>query len=96
VRYYVSGKRVAQHGAKYYPDAPMSINFNLWFINGGFTKGSEARSYQEDVDWVYHEAGVVLTPEQVNKKVRMLRESGMRFVDTVPAASPALTSPCDL
>jgi hypothetical protein len=96
VRYFISGKLVAEHSGNYYPDAPMSMNFNLWFINGGLTTSSETRSYQEDIDWIYHEAGVVLTPEQVNKNVRALRESGTRFIDTVPAASPALTSPCDL
>lgn len=96
VRYYISGKLAAEHSGNYYPDAPMSMNFNLWFINGGLKNSNEPRSYQEDIDWVYHEAGVILTPEQVNKKVRLLRESGIRFVDTVPAASPALTSPCDL
>jgi hypothetical protein len=96
VRYFVSGKLVAEHSGNYYPDAPMSMNFNLWFINGGLANSSETRSYQEDIDWIYHEAGVILTPEQVNKKVRALRESGVRFMDTVPAASPALTSPCDL
>ena len=96
VRYLVDGKLVAEHTGNYYPDAPMSINFNLWFINGGLANGNEARSYQEDIDWVYHEAGALLTPEQVEGKVQALRESAIRFVDTVPAASPALDSPCDL
>ena len=35
VRYFVDGKLIAQHGGKYYPDALMSMNFNLWFIDGG-------------------------------------------------------------
>lgn len=96
VRYYVNGKQVAEHGGNYYPDAPMSINFNLWFIDGGFAKSTEPRSYQEDIDWVFHEAGANLTPEQVEEKVQALRGSGTRFVDTVPAASPALASPCDM
>ena len=74
----------------------MSINFNVWFINGGLANSKEVRSYQEDIDWVYHEAGALLTPEQVEGKVQALRESRIRFVDTVPAASPALDSPCDL
>jgi hypothetical protein len=34
VRYFVDGQLIAQHGGGYYPDAPMSINFNLWFIDG--------------------------------------------------------------
>jgi hypothetical protein len=96
VRYYVSGRLVAEHSGNYYPDAPMSINFNLWFINDGLNGSREARSYQEDIDWVYHEAGVVLTPQEVNQRVRALRQAGTRFVDTVPAGSPALESRCDL
>jgi hypothetical protein len=96
VRYFVSGKLVAEHNGNYYPDAPMSINFNLWFIDGGLASTNQVRSYQQDIDWIYHEAGVILTPEQVNKKVRAFREAGTRFVDTVPAALPALDSPCDL
>ena len=96
VRYYASGKLTAEHSGNYYPDSPMSINFNLWFINGGLISSSETRIYEEDIDWVYHEAGVILTPEQVNKNVRALREAGTRFVDTVPPTSPALDSLCDL
>lgn len=96
VRYYVSGELVAEHSGNYYPDARMSINFNLWFINGGLNGSRETRAYQEQIDWVYHEAGVVLTPEQVNKKVRELRQAGMRYVDTVLPGSPTLESPCDL
>ena len=96
VRYYVSGLLTAEHSGNYYPDSPMSINFNLWFIDGGLLRSGETRIYEEDIDWVYHEAGVILTPEQVNKKVRALREAGTRFVDAVPAASPALESLCDL
>ena len=96
VRYFVRGKLVAEHSGNYYPDAPMSINFNLWFINGGLANSNEVRSYQEDIDWVYHEAGVILTARQVEEKVNALRESRVRFIDTVPAASPALESPCDL
>ena len=91
-----SGKPVAEHGGNYYPDAPMSINFNLWFINDGLNGSSEARSYQEDIDWVYHEAGAVLTPDEVNKKVNALRQAGTGFVDTILPGSPALESPCDL
>ena len=74
----------------------MSSNFNLWFINGGLNGSREARSYQEDIDWVYHEAGAALAPDQVEQKVKELRQAGTGFVDTVPPGSPALESPCDL
>jgi hypothetical protein len=74
----------------------MSINFNLWFIEGGLNGSSEVRSYVEDIDWVFHEADVALTPKQVEQKVQELRQAGTGFVDTVPAGSPVLESRCDL
>ena len=42
----------------------MSINFNLWFIRDGMIKSSERREYQEDIDWVFHQAGTALTPNR--------------------------------
>jgi hypothetical protein len=94
VRYFVDGKLVAQHGGKYYPDAPMSINFNLWFIDGGLIQAEGAREYQEDIDWVFHEAGVLLMPEEVAAKVNELRNASVKFTDTV--LSGLQISPCDL
>ncbi len=94
VRYFVDGKLIALHGGKYYPDAPMSINFNLWFINGGLTQAEDVREYQEDIDWVFHAANTLLMPEEINAKVNELRNSSVKFQDTVP--SNGQTSPCDL
>lgn len=96
VRYFIDGKLIAQHGGNYYPDAPMSINFNLWFIDGGLIKASGVREYQEDIDWVFHEAGAMLMPDEVNAKVIELREASIKFIDTVPLENPPLQSPCDL
>ena len=96
VRYFIDGKLIAQHGGAYYPDALMSINFNLWFIDGGLIETEGVREYQEDIDWVFHEAGVLLMPEDVNKKVVELRAASIEFQDTVSPGIPALTSPCDL
>ncbi|HEU4744126.1 MAG TPA: glycoside hydrolase family 16 protein, partial [Anaerolineales bacterium] len=64
VRYFVDGQLIAQHGGAYYPDAPMSINFNLWFIEGGLVQKDGVRQYEEDIDWVFHEAGVLLMPDE--------------------------------
>jgi hypothetical protein len=96
VRYFVDGKLVAQHGGEYYPDAPMSINFNLWFIEGGLIEAEGVREYQEDIDWMFHEAGVLLIPEDVSRKVLELRADSVEFQDTVSPGIPALASPCDL
>jgi hypothetical protein len=94
VRYFVDGQLIAQHGGDYYPDAPMSINFNLWFIEGGLVQVEGMRAYEEDIDWVFHEAGALLMPDQVIGKVNALRSASVAFTDTV--LSGLLTSPCDL
>jgi hypothetical protein len=94
VRYFVDGKTIAQHGGKYYPDAPMSINFNLWFIEGGLVQAGGMRQYEEDIDWVFHQAGVILTHDEVTAKVNDLRNNSVKFTDTVAPGVEA--SPCDL
>jgi len=94
VRYFVDGNLMAQHGGEYYPDALMSINFNLWFIDGGLNDENSIREYQEDIDWVFHQAGVSLMPDGVTAKVAEFRNASAPFQDTVPPGIP--TSPCDL
>ncbi len=96
VRYFVDGVMFAEHSENVAPEEPMSINFNLWFTAEGPIDSDEIRQYEEDVDWVYHEVNSVLTTEQVEQKVASLREQKVGFLDTVPAWSPALESPCGL
>ncbi len=91
----VAGGKVTEHGGDYYPEDTMSINFNLWFIKDGMVNVSGARQYQEDIDWVFHEAKSALTPEEVEKQVSILRRNSVKFRDTVPAKVPALASPCN-
>lgn len=95
VRYFLDGDLLAAHGEPYYPEERMSINFNLWFIREGLIASHERRVYTEDVDWVFHAAGSVLTPREVGLQVTSLRAAGVSFRDTVPAAQPQLASPCD-
>jgi hypothetical protein len=94
VRYFIDGNLIAQHGGKYYPDALMSINFNLWFIDGGLVQEAGVRDYQEDIDWAFHEADVLLMPDEVNARISELRNNSIKFQDTV--LSGIQTSPCDL
>lgn len=96
LRYFVDGKLSAQHGGEYYPDAPMSINFNLWFIEGGLYGADGFREYQEDIDWVFHAAGVSLMPDEINAKVAEFRDASIRFQDTVLPGAIPLESLCDL
>jgi len=93
VRYFVDGILIAQHGGAYYPDAFMSINFNLQFIEGGLVQANGIHQYEEDIDRVFHQARVLLMPEEVIAKVNELRNTSVKFTDTV--ISGIQTSPCD-
>jgi hypothetical protein len=95
VRYFVDGRLFAEHGGNYFPEDTMSINFNLWFIRDGMTKETGRREYQEDIDWVFFQAGAALTPEQVEAAVAAFRKNKTGFRDTVQAKSPPLNSPCN-
>ena len=95
VRYFADGKLFAEHGGNYYPEDTMSINFNLWFIRDGMIKSNERRAYDEVIDWVFHQAGVALTTQQVLAAVTNMRRNSVKFRDTVPAKVPALVSPCN-
>jgi hypothetical protein len=95
VRYFVDGKPFAEHGGNYYPEDTMSINFNLWFIRDGMIKSNERRQYEEDIDWVFFEGGIALTPEQVEARVATFRRQAKGFHNIVPDNLPALKSPCN-
>jgi hypothetical protein len=95
VKYFVDGVEQVEHTGRYYPRSVMSINFNLWFIKDGAAKVEGARSYNEDIDWVFFESNSALTPEEVESRVASLRRQSVKFRDTVPAQKPALESPCN-
>jgi hypothetical protein len=95
-RFFVDGALVAEHGGDYYPESAMSINYNLWFIAAEVIPSTEGRRYADDIDWVYHEVGVAISPADVDARVDGLRAAGSAFSDGVPAWSPPLASPCDL
>lgn len=95
VTYFLDGIPIAGHGGRYYPNVPMSINYNLWFIQGGQLPAGEPRRYDEDVDWVLYEDGGVLSPGQVAEKVAALRRGTIHFEDTVPRSKPPLASGCN-
>ncbi|MGI5498726.1 cellulose binding domain-containing protein [Lentzea sp. CA-135723] len=83
VKYYIDGALVADHGDKYYPETPMSINFNLWFISGGLQGSSAERAYQQEVDYVYFAKDQVLSPAQVKTAVQDYRTAGVTHTDNV-------------
>ncbi|MEU6859311.1 family 16 glycosylhydrolase [Glycomyces sp. NPDC046736] len=83
VKYYVDGQLFADHSGKYYPETPMSINFNLWFIDTAAHVGSGTSVYHQQVDYVLHTAGEVLSPAEVNALVAGYRADGTEHTDTV-------------
>lgn len=100
IRYFVDGQLLAEHSEQVYPEVPMSMNFNLWFMPAGAddsegpVASTELRQYQQDIDWVFHQTGVALTTEQVESKVMQLRQKEVAFIDEVE--SSGLASPCGL
>lgn len=97
VKYYINGQLMADHAGDYYPETPMSVNFNLWFIdNAAHTSGTSV--YTQQVDYFYHSVGEVLTAAQVGSRIAGLRAGGVQHTDTVgtgggscPSASPPVS-----
>jgi hypothetical protein len=96
-RLFIDGELRAEHGGRNYPVVPMSLSFNQWFSPGGLLPGviGERRTYEQDVDWVFHARKRVLSPAQVQAAVEALRAAGTAHADSVPEAAPPLASLCD-
>src|SRR5262249_49802381 len=82
--YFLDVKLIAAQGGNYSPEVPMSISYTLWFIQDGQPPAGGVRRYHEDVDWVYHQVGAVLSPQDVIAEVAKLRRGRVAFRDTVP------------
>ena len=96
VREFVDGRQVAVHTGRNVPVVPMAIAFNLWFAQGGpLPVGGAPRVYDEDVDWVFHARDVVLSPADVDQRIRALRATHTSRTDSVPPADPPLPARCD-
>jgi len=95
-RHYFDGKLLIEHSGRNVPVVPMGLAFNLWFSPAGLLPVSaQPRVYEQDVDWVFHARGRVLSPARVSAEVKSLRQRGTAHVDTVPATNPPLASRCD-
>ncbi|HVO70203.1 MAG TPA: glycoside hydrolase family 16 protein [Aggregatilineaceae bacterium] len=88
VTYYIDGDPVALHRGKYYPETPMSINYNLWFVQDGQVSSHQARQYIEQIDWLYYVGREVLSPDDVEVRVARYRSNAVTFEDTIPAWTP--------
>ncbi|ASO21876.1 Endo-1,3-1,4-beta-glycanase ExoK precursor [Actinoalloteichus hoggarensis] len=85
LRYHVDGRLVAEHSGDVYPDTPMAIHFNQWFIETGFLDSPVSRTWEQQVDWVYHAKDEIVSPDEVLAEVAGYRGAGVGHVDTVPA-----------
>lgn len=93
--YYIDGELLGTHDGKFYPEVPMSLNYNLWFVRDALVRSDEPRSYAEQIDWVYVANNEVVSPEDVEAEVAALREEEVTFTDTIPALDPPLETPCN-
>ncbi|MET8866981.1 cellulose binding domain-containing protein [Nonomuraea sp. NPDC004580] len=82
IKYYVDGRLFADHGGDHYPETPMWIMFNQWFIDLQGAGGT--RTYRQQADYVYFSANEVVAPATVTSRVAALRTAGTAFKDTVP------------
>ncbi|MFZ2986878.1 glycoside hydrolase family 16 protein [Ideonella sp.] len=96
VRMYLDGRLLARHAGRHVPVQSMAMSLNLWFSPGGLLPPSPGapRVWQQDVDWVLHQAGESLSHEQVLARVQGLRAQGTLRHDGLPPAT--LDSPCNL
>jgi hypothetical protein len=84
VTYFVDGVRKAVHPPRYYPETPLTVNFNIWFVNGGLLADGAPRTYVQQVDYFYYAGHEALDPAAVAARIAAYRARGTRFVDTVP------------
>ncbi|HEY3052870.1 MAG TPA: hydrolase, partial [Thermoanaerobaculia bacterium] len=68
-------------------------NFNLWFVKDGLIPGTDTRTWDEDIDWVFFRSEEVVAPDAVEAEVADIRRRSIAFTDTVP--SSGLSSPCN-
>jgi hypothetical protein len=93
VTYYVDGQQVADHGDRYYPETPMSINFNLWFIDLTGRTGTGMATYIEQIDYIYYADREVISTAEARNRVNGYRAAGTSHVDTVGAGGSCTPTP---
>ncbi|WP_339372095.1 fibronectin type III domain-containing protein [Paenibacillus elgii] len=99
IKYFADGALLATHSGKYYPRANMAIDFNQWFLPEALMSTSGKRSYQLEVDWVYHAKNTELTPVQVEAEVQNYRSQSITHTDNVTPGeidTQAPTAPANL
>ncbi len=95
VKYHIDGVPVADHtvdaaGNSVYPRTPMSINYNIWFIDTAGHSGGRS-TYLEQADWTYYAGNEVVSPAEAVNRAAQYRAAGTSHVDTVGSGN--CTSP---
>ena len=91
VRYFIDGVQVAEHGGHVYPETPMLLSMNLWFIDLASHTGGVSR-YEQEVDYVYYADREVVAPADVSARVSAYRSAGTVHTDSVTAGTCTPTS----
>jgi len=90
IAYFVDGRRVALRRGRSHGGAA-ALTLALWLEELG---GGPARRWASDVDWVFHQADAVLSPQDVAAAVDSLRRIGIGFEDTTGPGPARAGSPC--
>jgi hypothetical protein len=99
VKYYIDGTLVGDHtvddqthSLPVYPRVPMTLNYNLWFIDtAGHTSGTS--TYKESVDWTYYAKNATLSPADAVAQATAVRGSGASHQDTLDSSTCSTTPP---
>jgi hypothetical protein len=83
INYYVDGQIFAEHGEPYYPETPMSVNFNQWFIADGLLRNPARRTYRLRVDYIYFAKDRVVPPDGVAAQIVDYRAASITHIDTL-------------
>jgi carbohydrate binding protein with CBM5/12 domain len=93
VKYFIDGVQVGDHTVDdqtgtfpVYPRVPMTLNYNLWFIDtAGHTSGTS--TYQEAVDWTYYVKDTTVAPADMTAQAAAYRSAGTTHTDTLGSAT---------
>jgi hypothetical protein len=99
VKYYIDGTLVGDHtvddqthSLPVYPRVPMTLSYNLWFIDTAGHAGGTS-TYKESVDWTYYAKNATLTPDQAVTQANAVRGSGSSHQDTLSTTCTTPTTP---
>ncbi len=88
VTYYIDDRLMVQHtNVDYIPKTTMYLMYNIWVSGEMFAAGQNgmARTWAEDVDWMYYAKDTTLTRTDVEGFVNQYKSQNIPKKDTLPA-----------